>query len=193
METKERYIPGVTHVVTADELERMYVPGKKVELVRGVLLVQELPGPIHGHVAAELTSRLREFVRGKVLGHVFGEAGFRLTREPDTVRGADLAFVSLERMPEIPRRGYPDLAPDLVVEILSPGDRPGEVLEKVGEWLTAGARLVWLLDPERGQARVFRADGTVTLLSHDDALDGEEVLPGFTLPLDALLRVGGRD
>lgn len=190
METKGRYLPGVTHVVTADELERIYVPGKKVELVRGVLLVQELPAPRHGHIAAELASRLREFVHGKHLGRVFADAGFRVAREPDTVRRVDVAFVSLERMPDIPPRGYPDLAPELVVEILSPGDRPGELLEKVGEWLTGGARLVWLLDPERAQARVFRADGTVSLIGPGDALDGEDVLPGLVLPLDALLRAG---
>lgn len=173
--------------MTAEELERLYVPGKKVELVRGVPVVQELPGPRHGEMAVELASRLREFVRARNLGRVLVEAGFRIEREPETVRGADVAFVSFERMPELPARGYPDLAPDLVVEIVSPGDRAGELLEKIGEWLKADARIVWLLDPQRRLARVFRPDGSVQQLGPDDSLDGEDVLPGFSRPLRDLL------
>jgi Uma2 family endonuclease len=79
------------------------------------------------------------------------------------------------------------MAPDLAVEVLSPGDRPGEVLAKVADWLTGGARLVWVLDPERRQVRVFRTDGSESLLGESDALDGEDVLPGFSCPLVDLL------
>lgn len=173
-----------TGPMTAEELERLYIPGKKVELVRGVPVVQELPSSKHGLLAFEIGYQLGSFVRPRGLGYVFAQdTGFLIETDPDTVRGADVAFVALERLPEIPSRGYVPLAPDLVVEILSPGDRPGEVLKKVGEWLDAGARLVWVLDPDRRDARVHRADGSVSLLGHADSLDGEDAVPGFSLPL----------
>ena len=74
------------------------------------------------------------------------------------------------------------------MEVLSPGDRPGELLSKVADWLTAGTRLVWVIDPERRIARVFRADGSEASLQHGQALDGEDVIPGFVLELDPLFR-----
>ena len=78
---------------------------------------------------------------------------------------------------------YPELAPDLVVEVLSPSDRAGETLAKIGDWLEAGARLVWVIDPERRIARVCRPDGTEATIKEDEHLDGEDVLPGFTCSL----------
>ena len=79
------------------------------------------------------------------------------------------------------------MAPDLAVEILSPSDRPGEVLEKVADWLRAGTRLVWVLDPNRAIAHVHRADGSITIVHTEGALDGEDVLPGFSCPLAEVL------
>ena len=75
------------------------------------------------------------------------------------------------------------MAPDLVVEVVSPGDRPGDVQAKVSDWLTAGSRLVWVIDPARQRAVVYREDGSVDLLADHDALNGEQVLPGFSCPL----------
>jgi Uma2 family endonuclease len=79
------------------------------------------------------------------------------------------------------------LGPDLVVEVLSPNDRPGETLTKVGDWLEAGARIVWVIDPERRIARIYRQDGTETMVRETEPLDGEDVLPGFSCPLAAIL------
>jgi Uma2 family endonuclease len=76
--------------------------------------------------------------------------------------------------------------PISVAEVLSPNDRAGEVLNKVGDWLIAGSRLVWVIDPLRHRALVYRADGSVSLLAELDALDGEDVLPGFSCSLDDL-------
>ena len=119
---------------------------------------------------------------------LFGQdTGFLIERDPDTVRAPDVAFVSAARTPEIGRRGYVPFAPDLAVEILSPGDRPSEVLEKVAAWLGAGTRLVWVIDPDRGNARVHRADGSTSIVPEDGALDGEDVLPGFNCPLAEVL------
>ena len=98
----------------------------------------------------------------------------------------DLAFVDRTRVAQIPRRGYAALAPDLVAEILSPDDRPGEVLAKAGEWLEAGVRLVWVIDPDRRVASVYRDDSSVTTVSSDAEVDGESVLPGFSFRLSEL-------
>ncbi len=80
-------------------------------------------------------------------------------------------------------RGYAALAPDLLAEILSPDDAPAEVLAKVADWLAAGTRLVWLVDPQRLEVRVYRRDGSLSVLRENDSLDGEDVLPGFACPL----------
>ena len=127
------------------------------------------------------------FVRTHALGAVFGQdTGFKIASDPDTVRAPDLACVDRTRVAQIPRRGYAALAPDLVAEILSSDDRPGEVISKVGEWLEAGVRLVWVIDPDRRVATVYRADGGVTTVASDADVHGEAVLPGFSFRLTEL-------
>lgn len=177
--------------VTAEELLRLSHPGKRVELVRGELVVREPPAAWHGGISNNVAFRLTAFVREQDLGAVFGQdTGFQIADGPDTVRAPDVAFVRGDRLAEIPRRGYPRLAPDLVVEVLSPDDRPGEVLVKIGEWLDAGVRLVWVLDPEAEQVRVHRPDGSLDLAGATDELDGEDVLPGFRCSVAELLTPG---
>lgn len=176
-------------LMSADELLHLNLPGKRTELVRGVLVVREPAGARHGRIAADVAWRLRTHVEGTGGGDVYAaETGFTLTRDPDTVRAPDVAFVRKERLPAPEPAGFPDFAPDLAVEILSPGDRPGELLSKVADWLTAGTRLVWVIDPERRIARVFRADGSEASIPQGQALDGEDVIPGFVLELDPLFR-----
>jgi Uma2 family endonuclease len=110
-------------------------------------------------------------------------AALTLERAPDTVRAPDVGFIHRDRVPHPLPRGYAELAPDLAVEVLSPGDRPGEVLAKVSDWLRAGTRLAWVVYPIRRSARVYRADGTESFATAADGLDGEDVLPGFSLAL----------
>jgi Uma2 family endonuclease len=173
---------------TAEDLLRFREPGKTAELVRGMLVVREPPSTGHGGRAARLTVRVGAFVERAGLGEVFAQdTGFKIERDPDTVRAPDLAFVARDHVAQIPEQGYAELAPDLVVEILSPADRPGEVLEKVGQWLSAGVRLVWVLDPARRHTRVYRADGSVSIVGPDEELNGEEVLPGFRCPIREIL------
>lgn len=170
--------------LTAEDVERVSIPGKLVELVRGQLVVSEPPGTRHGAIAASLAYHLSDFVRRQGLGLVFAQdTGFKIESDPDTVRAPDVAFVGRERADRIPPRGYAELAPDLLAEILSPDDRPGEVLAKVADWLAAGTKLAWLVDPQRLEVRVHRADGSLSVLRDNDTLDGEDVLPGFTCPL----------
>ena len=171
-------------IQTADDLLRFREPGKTAELVRGVLIVREPPGTGHGVLAARLLYRVAEFVVRHDLGEVIAQdTGFKIERDPDTVRAPDAAFVARDRLGWISDEGYAELAPDWVAEILSPSDRPGEVLEKVGQWLNAGVRLVWVLDPVRRHTRIYRADGTASIVGPDEELDGEDVIPGFRCPL----------
>jgi Uma2 family endonuclease len=174
--------PATLH--TAEDLLRFREPGKTAELVRGVLIVREPPGTSHGARSNCLAYRVTELVERGGLGRVFAQdTGFKIARDPDTVRAPDLAFVARDRLDRIPEEGYAEMAPDLIVEILSRGDRPGEVLEKVGQWLSAGAKLVWVLDPVRLDGRVYRADGSVSTMGPREELHGEDVLPGFRCPL----------
>jgi len=179
------YVPNMTTpLMTAEELLQTNIPNKCTELVRGRLIVREPPGGRHGLVAMTLAIRLGNYVERMEAGKLFAaETGFTLFRGPDTVRAPDIAFVRRERLPDPIPIGFPELAPDLVVEVLSPNDRPGETLAKVGDWLEAGARLVWLIDPERRIARVYRPDGSESTIAADGQLDGEDVLPGFACSL----------
>lgn len=151
------------------------------------MVVREPPGYRHGQVAARLATTLMNYADERGLGEVLAaETGFKLFSDPDTVRAADVAFVRRERLPEEPPEGFATFAPDLVVEVLSPNDRPGEVLAKVADWLSAGSGLVWVVDPVHRRARVYRADGSEALVTEEGALDGEDMLPGFTCPLAML-------
>ena len=188
MTAEHAYVPNMTPLMTAQDLLKPGVP-ERADLVRGVLLVHEPPGFRHGEITVQLTIALGTYVGTRHLGRVVaGDAGFKLQSDPDTVRGADIAFVSWERMPEKSPVGFPPLGPDLVVDVLSPGVRPGETLAKIGDWLSAGTRLVWVIDPERRLARIYRQDGSESLLGEADALDGEDILPGFTCTLGAVLK-----
>jgi Uma2 family endonuclease len=190
MPAEHAYVPDMTApppLLTAEDLLKANIPNKRTELVRGRLVVREPAGWRHGAVTVNLTVRLGQHVDLTGAGQLLAaETGFTLARGPDTVRAPDIAFVRRERLPA-ETTGFPELAPDLVVEVLSPNDRPGETLAKVGDWLDAGARLVWVIDPERRLARIYRPDGTESVLNEADALVGEDVLPGFSCTLSLIL------
>lgn len=174
----------VPTLMTAEELERLIIPGKVTELIRGRLMVREPPSTLHGRVSARLAYYLGTFVYPSKLGEIFAQdTGFKIESGPDTVRAPDVAFLARERTADVPPRGYAPFAPDLLAEVRSPNDRTGELLAKVAAWLSAGARLVWVIDPERRTATVYRPDGTITLIAEDGSLSGEDVLPGFTCAL----------
>jgi Uma2 family endonuclease len=189
MSRERAYVLGMpATLMTADELLHLHLPNKSTELVRGVLVVREPPGSMHGRVAMRLGIELGNYAKQTGAGEVYAaDTGFKIFTDPDTVRAPDVAFVTRDRRPPAELTAYAALAPDLVVEVLSPGDRPGEVLAKVGDWLNAGTRLVWVVDPLRRQARVYRHDGSETLLSATESLDGEDVLPGFACQLEVVL------
>lgn len=179
----------IADIMTAEQLERVQIPGKSTELIRGRLIVREPPGTFHGKIAGRLIIRVGGFVEAHGLGEVFGQdTGFKIASNPDTVRAPDLAFLARERLSLVASRGYASVAPDLIAEILSPDDRPGEVIAKVGEWLSAGVRLAWVLNADRRIGHVYRPDGSMSLVDVDGALEGEAVLPGFRCVLTDLYR-----
>jgi Uma2 family endonuclease len=152
-------------------------------------VVREPPASFgHGRLAAGILTRLSAFVKEHELGEVVStETGFLLARDPDTVRAPDVAFVSretLERVGDV--RGFFPGPPDLAIEVRSPSERPAEVHAKIADYLAAGTRLVWVVDAGPRSVVVYRALlSPRTLLGHD-VLDGEEILPGFRLPIAEL-------
>jgi Uma2 family endonuclease len=159
---------------------------RRCELVEGVL-VEKAMGFKESVLALELGMLLKLFVKARRLGPVAGADGF-VRLMPGLVRIPDLAFVSWDRLPgrKIPDAPIPDLAPDLVVEILSPSNTKGEMTLKRQNYLDAGVRLIWFVDPGSRSVLVIRHDREDRLLSQADRLDGEEILPGFAAQLEEL-------
>ncbi|MFN8526335.1 MAG: Uma2 family endonuclease [Chloroflexota bacterium] len=175
-------------LMTADELSRLPSGRARFELVRGELRTMPPGGFEHGDTSSEFDTSLRAYVRAHDLGRVVtNDTGFLLTVDPDTVRAPDVAFVTRERVKAAGRvTGYWAGAPDLVVEVISPNDLYTEVDEKVAEWLEHGARLVFVVNPRRRVVAVHRPEAPVRILSVDDVLDGEDVVPGWRLAVREL-------
>ena len=171
-------------ITTAEQLLKAQHLGR-CELLAGELRQLIPPGDEHGRIAADLVYELKRHVKPRDLGVVHGEVGYVIARDPDTVRAPDVAFTSAKNAaPRSPK--YCEGTPDIVIEILSPDDRPGYVRDKVEMWLEAGATLVWEVDPAARTVTVHqRAHGSHTL--HEaDTLTGGPVLPDFALPLGEL-------
>jgi len=169
-------------VATEDDLRAMPEDGQKYELVDGEIRMSPA-GDRHSAIALQLGALLLAFVKERRLGHVFGaDAGFRLPG--GNIRSPDVSFVASGRFPDdrVPD-DWGSVAPDLAVEVISPRDRPRHVLDKVGEYLEAGVRLVWVIQPRHERAVVSRSIGDVRALGRDDFLEGEDVFPGFRLAL----------
>ena len=179
---------AVRQLVSAEELERMGERDFGFELVRGELVPVTPAGREHGVLAGFLAFDLTAFVRPRHLGRVYPDGtGYKLSANPDTVRGPDVSFVSRERDAALKaRRGFIPGAPDLAAEIRSPDDTVAQLEAKAVEYLDAGSRLVWLVYPHSRQAKVHQPGHAPVTLSADDTLDGGDVLPGFALPLSRL-------
>jgi len=179
---------AVPLVRTAEELFRLPDDGFRYELVEGELIQMTLRGAQRGELASLTAYRLRNFVDPRGLGSVSGaKTGFLIRRDPDTVRAPDAAFIRKERVPPggAPK-GYWPFAPDLAVEVVSPNDPASPLLRKVREYLGAGTRLVWVIDPEVRAVTVYKSPRVARVLEAGDVLTGEPVLPGFRLPLAEL-------
>lgn len=175
-------------LMTAEELLVLNLPNKRTELVRGQLMVREPAGYEHGRVAAEILVRVAMHVRLHGLGTVLAaETGFTLQRRPDTVRAPDVAYLRADRTPAPGTRGFPELAPDLAVEVRSPDDSRRELAEKVADWLAAGTQEVWVVDPRARTLVVHASNQAPRTLGEGDTLTGGDVLPGFAVVVRELL------
>ena len=174
-----------TKLLTAEDLLRLYSEGVRGELIRGVLCETMPSGQRHGKIVTRLVIRLGNYVEPRGLGTlVASDSGVWLENDPDTVREPDVAFTSVDRLPlgeELD--GYAEVVPDLVIEVASPSNSRREVHDKARMWLSHGVRLVWVVHPDARTVDVHRADEIVSTVGEDDALDGLDVLPGFTCPL----------
>ena len=180
-----------TKLMTADELLMMPDDGFRYELVKGELKRMPPTGKEHGGVTMELAAPLHLYVKLNKLGQVYAaETGFKLESDPDTVRAPDIAFVSAERLQSRGRtEGYGEGAPDLAVEVLSPGNTKREIAEKVEDYFAAGARLVWIVNPKSETVTVYRSLTDIVTLTEKDTLDGGEVVPGFQIPVSEIFAI----
>jgi Uma2 family endonuclease len=169
---------SITTLLTAEAFRELAIP-QPSELVDGVVVENSPAGGPHSRRQARVI-RVLGRAEDSGAGFVFGELGCTIRRQPDTVRAPDVAFLRAERLPdgEMPE-GYWEGAPDLVVEIVSPGDRAGEILTKIREWIEAGARQVWVLYGESRIVHVVRSLQDRVTLGGDEILDGGDAIPGF--------------
>jgi Uma2 family endonuclease len=173
-------------MATEGDLRRMPDDEWKYELVDGEIRAEPRGGMRHSRVCVVLATCLGLHVEQAHLGSLFASnTGFRLPN--GNVRAPDLSFLSSGRVSEIPD-GFAPLAPDLAVEVLAPHDRPRIVLDRVGDYLEAGSRLVWVIDPEARRAATYRSATEARGLSAKDVLDGDDVVPGFRCTLADVLR-----
>jgi Uma2 family endonuclease len=173
-------------LLTAEDLLRLPDSGRWYELVKGELVEMTPVGLEHGDLAALVLSRLRYYVEAHQLGLAAMEVGFFIERAPDTVRAPDVCFISAARLPSGRREGYFEGAPDLAVEVISPGDVAVEVEAKVQDYLSHGTRLVWVVHPRTRTVTTYHPDGSARVLRAGDMLEGEDVVPGFQLALSEL-------
>ena len=176
-----------TAPVTATELpalsSRLSIEAKRTELVRGDLTVMTPAGGRHGQVAHRVGLVIGNHVLDRNLGRVFAAGtGFLLQRDPDTVRAPGVAFVAGERLGtgQVPT-GFLEMAPDLAVEVVSPGDSAAAVQAKVDDWLAAETRLVWVVDPGTRSVAVHRPGGAAAVVPEAGTLDGVPVFSDFSV------------
>jgi Uma2 family endonuclease len=173
-------------LLTVEEFASLPQPpdGSREELVRGVVITMPPPRFRHGKHQGRIFLILDQFVNAHGLGQVLPETGVITERDPDSVRGPDVVYWSFERLPRDQEvEVYPEVAPDLCVEVLSPGEGEQRKEDKLREYLTCGVRMVWYVDPKNRTVSVHRPGRDELVLTAADMLSGEDVLPGFSCPV----------
>jgi len=182
----------VTPLMTAEEMLALPDNGMERDLIEGHL--RERPMTIRGWRHADATiacgGLLRNWLqqqpapRGKVIG---GEAGIRLTSDPDTTVGVDVAYISASLVPREPRGSLLiDGVPVLAVEVLSPSDTHEGINEKIDLYLRVGVRQIWIIDPDKHTVTVHRPDAEPAFCSSQQQLSGDPDLPGFRMKIAEL-------
>ena len=176
-----------TKLMTAEEFMLLPEPmdGSRQELVRGEV-VEMAPPPNweHGRIAGNVYFAIRLYLTHKPIGEVVVESGVIVDRDPATVRGPDVSFMSRDRLPQNDRMNrYADSTPDLCVEVLSPSNSRSDIRDKLGEYFAGGAKLVWVVDPDDRSVTAYQNAQEGRVLHQGTSIDGGEVLPNFTCPV----------
>lgn len=173
-----------TRPITVHEFERTALDGRW-ELIDGEPVEMTPSADESSSVGATIIVLLGAFIRPRGLGRLYSsDGGFVLFPDRQTVRVPDAAFVRVDRAPQgKARKSFPRLAPDLVVEVLSPSDRASEVVAKLEMYQEAGVSLIWLVDPEQETVTIIAAGQPTRVVKQGDTLDGGDVLPGFSVPV----------
>lgn len=176
-----------TELLTIEQYQRRPDNDRREELVRGKVVASNVPAPRRGRVCLRIGMLIELFAEQHGLGQaISNDSGVVTHRDPDTLRGADVAFYSYDRLPRGPLpRGYLHVAPNVVFEVLSPDDRHSPILEKAAEYLDAGASTVCVADPDRRTVTAYQSGIPERVLTGDDPLCLDE-LPGFSLPITRL-------
>lgn len=168
-------------LITGEALAEMGDIGR-CELVEGKIIMHSPTGWRHGKYESRFGYMLKNFVDEHSLGEVLvGEVGVYTGRNPDTIRGVDVIFISNERLAQVKSASFLDVAPELVIEVMSPDDRWTEVQQKIREYFSIGVRLVWVADPAGKSVSVYRSLTDVRIFTENDVLSGEEALHGFSI------------
>ncbi len=170
-------------LLSAEDFAAIQRDGFRTELVSGEFRAMPPTFGDHGRTTMRLSALLGAYIIEHDLGEVYAaETGFLLSRNPDTVRAPDFAFIQVSRVtPQAQAPMWNPIIPDLVVEVVSSGDRAKDVADKIQMWLDAGVRLLWVVYPATRQIIEHRPNRPPVTLSAGDMLDGAEVVPGFTL------------
>lgn len=177
-----------TALMTAEELMQLPRGYFRAELINGELITMPLPGLPHGRIAARLCAYLTQFVLDHDLGEVLiTDSGFQLTRDPDTVVGPDVSFISKERLEQAGDvKGYWQGPPDLAVEVFSPGYRPGKISERISRLFSFGTKQVWIANLTHSTVAVYRSESDITTFSGSDYLEAQDLFPGFRISLEKI-------
>lgn len=176
-----------TRRYTIDDLAGLPDDGKRRELDDGQIVEWDVPDFEHGFFLAVLERIIGLFVSEHRLGAMTGgDQMVRILQSRHSARGADVAFYRRGRIPTDRRAAATVGVPDFVIELISPSDRAADVQRKVHDWLRTGVKLLWYVNPETGDTTVYHA-GRLRYAGPDDALTGEDVLPGFTMRMRDVL------
>jgi Uma2 family endonuclease len=173
-------------MLTLADYEALPEDGRDYELIEGELSEVSRPKRGHSRVQTRILLALGRFLEAHPFGEADAEAGFLLEREPATLAAPDVSFLSRERAETVAPDAWPEGAPEIAVEIVSPSEPASQLRRKVNLYLGAGSRLVWVVYPDLSEVHVFAADGSIRVLRPGDALTAEDVLPGFELPVASI-------
>lgn len=176
---------ATTRIMTAEDLWQLEDDEYRYDLIRGELIRMSPANYRHGILGMRIARKIADFADEHDLGEVpSSETGFVLARDPDVVLAPDAAYIRLDRVPPRDQQNrFAQLAPDLVVEVVSPSDLSRDVHTKVMEYLAAGVMIVWVVEPKTEDVTVYTPDRTARVYVTGDELDGGEILPGFKLPI----------